>query len=472
MGREENPAKISFFSCKVRFIFLLLALLASMQVYLFTIQLYNPYLYTLGFSAIGFCLLTIFDRYLYQPLAAKREIKIPNVINFVVKTLIYLLFFFTVLKINFGIDITPLLTTSAVLSFVLGLALQETLTNLFAGLAISMENLYKVGDWIRVANLEGQVVDISWRATRVLTIENNYLTIPNSKISKDDILNYNAPNDISALWIEVDLPYALAPNRVKEVIHENLRRMRMLLAEPKPEVVLKEFKDSSILYGVKVWFHDWEQKIAIGDEVRTVLWYAFKRNQIDFPYPVRDVYLHEVKKVNRQDRVEEHVNFLAALELFKNQSEEVLRAIGEVLEKKHYGRGETLFLEDDEGDSLFIITRGRIAIIKENHTIAELEKDHFFGENSLLTGNKRTATAKALKDSDCLCLDKENFRHILMEHGEIIDKIAEVMAAREVETSRIMDEQGQKISDAQSARQASETAKNQLISRIRNFFSV
>ncbi|MBF0564373.1 MAG: mechanosensitive ion channel [Nitrospirae bacterium] len=451
---------------------MLMLVLAGTQAALIKYNLTNRFFSTIIYLLLAYCVITILDKYFYSRIIENKEVHIPKLFYIVVKVLIYLVVAFTIAKEQFGIDVVPLLTTSAVLSFVLGLALQETLTNLFAGVAISLEKMYKVGDWISINNMDGKVIEISWRTTKIETRQKNYLTIPNSKISREVVLNYNLPSNVTGLWIFIDVAYDLPPNKVKEVILENLRKMKGLHKEPKPSVQLREFKDSGITYLARVWIDDWGKENDISDEIRTNLWYAFKRNNISFPYPVRDVYIHEVNNTQTHDIVDAHYSFLANLDIFRTQDETTLKEISKVLIKKHYGKNETLFLEGDVGESLFIITHGKIAIIKDNQKIAELGKEELFGEMSLLTGKERTATAKALKDTDCLILSKADFKNIILDNEEIIDKIAKVIAEREMETKKILYEAQQKAFDDQQVSQEIEVSKNYLSNIIRKFFNV
>ena len=91
-----------------------------------------------------------------------------------------------------------LLATSAVGAVVVGFALQDTLGNFFAGLAIQIEKPFRVGHWIRVGGREGQVQEVTWRATKLRTKDGQFLIVPNSVISKDAILNYSEPTDPDA----------------------------------------------------------------------------------------------------------------------------------------------------------------------------------------------------------------------------------------------------------------------------------
>jgi small-conductance mechanosensitive channel len=104
-----------------------------------------------------------------------------------------------------------LLTTSAVGAVVVGFALQDTLGNLFSGLAIQIEKPFRVGHWIAVGNREGQVEEITWRATKLRTKAGQFLIVPNGVISKESILNYSEPTIPTRVDIEVGASYLTPP---------------------------------------------------------------------------------------------------------------------------------------------------------------------------------------------------------------------------------------------------------------------
>lgn len=133
----------------------------------------------------------------------------------VVDFVLYVICAVPILKTQLKLDVTTLLGTSAVLSLVLGLALQDTLGNLFAGLSLQLERPFEVGDFIRVDALEGRVVQIAWRSTRLETVRRELVTLPNSVVAKGHVVSYSGGPAV-ALDLSVVASYDAAPNLVKE----------------------------------------------------------------------------------------------------------------------------------------------------------------------------------------------------------------------------------------------------------------
>src|SRR6476469_1249602 len=131
-----------------------------------------------------------------------------------------------------------LLTTSAVSAVVIGFALQDTLGNAFAGLAIQSEKPFHVGHWIRVGEFEGRVAEVTWRATKLRTKAGNFVVVPNNIVSKEAITNYSEPAVSVRVEVEVGASYLASPGAVKVAIGEALANSSRALKMPPPDVIL------------------------------------------------------------------------------------------------------------------------------------------------------------------------------------------------------------------------------------------
>jgi len=151
-----------------------------------------------------------------------------------------------------GISIAPFITALGVGGLAVALALQDTLSNLFAGIHILVERSIRIGDFVRLeTGQEGYVEDITWRTTRIRMRPNNMVIIPNNKLSQSIVTNYYLPEKSMALSIPVSVSYASDPERVEKVLLEEVRRgigeISSLLADPAPAVrLIPGFGESSL----------------------------------------------------------------------------------------------------------------------------------------------------------------------------------------------------------------------------------
>ena len=172
---------------------------------------------------------------------------------------------------------------------VIGLALQDTLGNFFAGLAIQVEKPFRVGHWVRVAGTDARVQEVTWRATKLRTKTGNLVVVPNSALAKDTIVNYSEPSADTRLEVDISVGDDVPPNRVKATVLEGMRDVAGILGSPAPEVLLLDFGESAIAYRVRFWTTDFTADERLKDAVRTATYYAFNRAGIPIPSPVRMV---------------------------------------------------------------------------------------------------------------------------------------------------------------------------------------
>jgi hypothetical protein len=185
------------------------------------------------------------------------------------------------------LDIAPLLATSAVGSLVIGLALQPFLVNLFAGVVISLERPFRMNDWIKVGNIEGRVVGLTWRTTRIRTRDNDDVILPNGRISEETLINYYYPHPLHVEKVFVGADYKAPPYRVRRALLDAAHSVRGVLEKPGAEVHVLKFNDSAIDYDLEFWIDDVAEKERILSEVMERVWEEFRKAQINIPFPMR-----------------------------------------------------------------------------------------------------------------------------------------------------------------------------------------
>jgi small-conductance mechanosensitive channel len=204
----------------------------------------------------------------------------------------YLVTGFILLKILFPtLDLAPIIATSAVGSLVLGLALQPLLTNLFAGIVISLERPFRLDDWIKVADIEGRVVEVTWRTTHVRTRQNDNLIIPNARIAEENVVNFQYPNPMHQAEIVIGVDYAAPPYRVRHALLEAVTGVKGILEKPSPNVKLINFADSAITYELEFWVDDMAELQDTQSLVGERIWEVFKARNINIPFPMRTIEL-------------------------------------------------------------------------------------------------------------------------------------------------------------------------------------
>ncbi|MEW6327439.1 MAG: mechanosensitive ion channel family protein [Thermodesulfobacteriota bacterium] len=208
---------------------------------------------------------------------------------------------FLIILTTLGVSIAPLLTAFGVGGLAVALALQDTLSNLFAGIHILLEKSIRIGDFVRLENgQEGYVEDITWRTTRIRMLPNNMVVIPNSKLSQSIVTNYYLPEKRMSLLIPVSVSYSSDPEKVEGVLVEEAKKavgeIPGLLADPEPFVrFIPGFGDSSLDFTLVCQVQEFVDQYLAQHELRKRIFKRFKEEGIEIPFPHRTVYLKEEK---------------------------------------------------------------------------------------------------------------------------------------------------------------------------------
>lgn len=196
-----------------------------------------------------------------------------------------------------GVSVTPILTALGVGGLAVALALQDTLSNLFAGFYISVAGQVRVGDYIKLASSEeGYVTDISWRSTALRALPNNLIVIPNAKLAQAIVTNYNLPEKRMSLLIPIGVSYDCDPDHVERVLVEEATRgaaeIPGLLADPAPFVrFIPGFGDSSLDFTLICQVSEFVDQYLAQHELRKRIFRRFRQEGIEIPFPIRTVYL-------------------------------------------------------------------------------------------------------------------------------------------------------------------------------------
>ncbi len=347
-----------------------------------------------------------------------------------------------VLRTFFKIDVSALLAVPAVLTVVVGFALQETLGNIFSGLTLQISRPFESGDWVRVADKVGTVHGVGWRATTIVTRANEWLDIPNAQLAKDLLFNYG--KHAVADEVSIGLGYGEPPNRVREVILDVLRDVPDVLHHPEPEILAWEFGDYAIRYRVRYWLADYGRSEQIHARVVSGLWYAMRRHGIEIPFPVRTLVLSQERRVEESEVQREIIAELRNVDFLRELSDDEMRILAGAVRVHQFGAGEALVREGETGDALYIIRRGVVDVTAkgaDGHPIHlnELTRPAFFGEMALMTGEARNATIRARTDVEVLEMTRNGFTELFKSHPDAAAQMSEIIAARLSQRRELLD---------------------------------
>jgi small-conductance mechanosensitive channel/CRP-like cAMP-binding protein len=380
-----------------------------------------------------------------------------------------------------GFSVTGLITTSAVLTAVLGFAMQDTLGNLMGGLALQMDSSIRVGDWISLGanQSSGRVTEIRWRYTAIETRSWETIIIPNSVLMKGQVVVFGRrqgqPEKVRR-HIEFQVDFRTPPTEVLDVMRKTFMfdPVSNMATEPPPQVLFMSVRDSYAVYAVRYWLNDISIDDPTDSDVRVRIYYALTRAGLSLSIPAQTLFVTADTDERRERKSrEEQARRMAAVakvDLLEALGPEERARVAEQLHHTPFAAGEAVCKEGDEDQGLYMLVRGEAAVrIGRGVTVREVARlgaGQFFGEMSLMTGEPRSATVVAMTDLDCYRLDPETFRELVRARPALADRVAEILAARREALQSV---RGQ----ADEARKKRlETAKQDLLGRIRSFFSL
>jgi potassium efflux system protein len=359
----------------------------------------------------------------------------PLLVRSLVAAAIYVFAFYGIWTSVFNREVTGLLVSTGIIAAVLGLALQSVLSDLFAGLAITVESPFSVGDWIELQNgVIGKVVDVTWRSTRLLSWHNSIYVIPNSVAANSIIHNYDEPEKLYAYWITVSVDSAVPSGRILQLLTEATLTCKSVLTYPSPTVRISDATARPFKYLVYVYFPDFPSHWAGRSELFSRIEACFSGAGIS---PAAVTYEVDTRKVSiepyRQPDTEGHLD---AIELFKPLTREDRRVIADSCTAATYQADDIIIRKGDTDNSLFIIVSGVVSVMDTDGRgrfieLARLSSKDCFGEMSLLTGEPRSATIKALTAVDVINVPKEAIEPILRAKPELSETLGRIMADRQ-----------------------------------------
>jgi small-conductance mechanosensitive channel/CRP-like cAMP-binding protein len=354
---------------------------------------------------------------------------------------------------HFGVNFEGIVTTSAVMTGVIVFSLQDSLSNILGGLVLQIDESFQVGDWVTIDQTRGRVKEITWRHVAIETRNWDTVIIPNSVLIKSQVLiqGQRAGQPLQERrWVYFNVDFRVPPTDVFRVVTEALswEPVEGAASEPPPNVVLMDFKESYCSYAVRYWLTDLAKDDPTDSLVRSRVYFALQRAGIPLSVPALTAFVEskdeERARLHHEREIAQRLSALdlAKVELFREMNDEERRKLAERLSPAQFMKGELMTRQGATAHWLYILTKGSAEVfistdkgVRKNVSI--LRAGDFFGEMSLLTGEPRSATLKALEDSECYRLDRKAFDDILHGRPEIAHYLSQILARRKVELEAV-----------------------------------
>jgi small-conductance mechanosensitive channel len=353
--------------------------------------------------------------------------RVPTLARDLARLLLVLVGAALVLSTVWGANLGALVTALGVGSVVLGLALQDPLGNLYSGVILLFEQPFAVGDWLRVGDTVGQVVEVNWRAVHLLVGGTEVEVVPNSVLAKGNFTNVSRPTRQHAETVTLGFAPDDPPNKVKAVLRATALRTPGVLGEPPPGVALLSYETSAVRYALVFHVADYAQVAAVRDEFLTRIWYAARRHRLQIESRRADPGAAARAPVPAED-----LSAFPQLGLARAGGPGDGFSPGAL---RQYARGEQVAAEGEVLPGLHLILRGQVALTVRDGAgrekeVARLARGEFFGEKALLGVATSDVTVTALEDLDLLVLEGEAIQALVEQTPRAAQEIGRVLEAR------------------------------------------
>jgi small-conductance mechanosensitive channel len=354
----------------------------------------------------------------------------------VLSIIIYIVAFFVIFKSQYEeVDLAALFTTSTIIGVVIGLALQDTLGNLFAGIAMQADQPFQIGDVINIPGKGSGVVEsITWRGIKIRTFQNKLVIISNANLGKEAI--EVAPRDnLNARLVFFNTLYANSPAKTIQVVREAVRQVENVSAKMRPVIRIRNLGDNGIDWEVKYWLDDYTKYNDTDALIRQRIWYVFQREELEFAYPTRTI--HVETKTQDSAFVEtdnDIVERLSNVQIFAPLTNDETYKLAKASLVRVFAPNEAIVRKGQEGGSMFVVHRGTVKIqVMENgfpKTINTLHEGDIFGEMGLFTGEPRTANVVASEETEVLEINNAAIKPLFEDNPDLVAAISKTIAER------------------------------------------
>jgi len=353
-----------------------------------------------------------------------------------------------VYQVHFAEDLpirTLVLSVGGASVFIIGLALQSALGNVFAGYSLQATKVIRKGDIVQFGHdgPVGTVYDSTMSTTRILLRDGEMLVLPNNAVLQRNLLNLDMPFRRLRLSVPFRMSFDAPPATVKDVAIGVLRAEPLVLQDPEPEVWSAGFGEFAMEYDMRFWVSSYRDRDQALDRVRTRLWYALRDAGLTIPMPSRTVRMPDAQEerasqTEREERIAQAFDALAHCELFNDGSVSASerRELARDAQKTTHPATERIVRKGDSSDSMYVVVSGSCEVVVSGGRTVTIPAGGYFGEIALVLRQPRTADVTAGPDgATVLRLPRSSVGPLLLRRPEIRARVGDIASERHEETT-------------------------------------
>ncbi|NNF15997.1 MAG: mechanosensitive ion channel [Gammaproteobacteria bacterium] len=371
----------------------------------------------------------------------------------------------------FGRPIGALMATSGLVTLIIGLAIRDMIADFFSGLALNFERPYSIGDWIELEpGLVAKVTELNWRSTRLLTLSERTVIVPNNNFAARQFVNYSLPKRSYRESLDITLNFTSDPERIENILQSAIQATAGLISDASHNVRIMKFTERGVLYQIRFWIDDLSSRVGIRHKLAVNVLKYLSQAGISIPYSQQEILLTRDRRARQERRIDPK-RLLSRIDWLEPLQDHELSQLAEVAEPADFAKGSPIFLEGEEGEILYFVVEG-VAVVTtgtngSSNVVGKITPGQAVGEMSVLTGTPRRANVFAETDVHALGIHRDDLEPLLRARPEIAVGLGNTMASRVKDMRAQQDNQNSGASDSDDTSLA-----KQLASRITSFFGI
>ncbi|MDK2124424.1 mechanosensitive ion channel family protein [Parachitinimonas caeni] len=392
---------------------------------------------------LGMVIIRLWGLAIFRLLLPAIGVRVPQILEDVIVSVGYLAWGLVRLRYA-GLDLSQIVTTSTIITAVLAFSMQDTLGNVLSGIALQLDSSIELGQWVKVGDISGRVVQIGWRSTQIETRNGETAVVPNAWLMKNTfsvIGKQLGELKVWRRWVYFEVDWECPPQHVMDAATQGVRdaRIEFVATEPAPQAVLMELSNGVARYALRYWLTNPQVDDPTDSQVRAHVVASLLRHGFAL-----SIHSHNVLMTKDNDKtmaaklakdLQARIKALSEMDLLAAASEAERTKIAEQLNFAPFETGDIITRQGAIAHWLYILTVGEVEVWKDFGTadaqmLGRLTASSFFGEMGLMTGAPRSATVVAVSYCECYKLDKAVFQQALHQRPELAEAISQVLATR------------------------------------------
>lgn len=384
---------------------------------------------------------------------------VPSLLTTLVSILIFFVAGLGIVVFVYETNISMWLATSGFAGSVAVYLGKVPLNKAFTALSLNLNRQIRKGDYIELEDCTGVIQEIGWKSVKLLTLDSNQLTIPNTTLVNANVVNYSRPDKLKTVTMSIRINGNVSPYDVEKLLIRSALDSDLVLRKPSPLVNLVSFTPSSARYAIEV-STDYDILEHVKSQVLSSIWHMLRRKGL-YPMPTEDIIENPIEKA---------IQLMNSVEILEPFTEEEDLEIAKKAKWLRYGPPERIVIEGEKDNSLYLIAEGKLEVLVrqqdgKNLKVAEVGRGSFFGEMALLTGEARKATVRAMTDVLLCEISKDLIKPILEKRQGILQDMSNKLAEREMANLRKSKEYA-----TEAEAKEKDTVARRLLDLMKNFF--